>query len=319
MAGEVDRLSQVRARMRPQRAGILAGSTSVGRSFSRGLLARSTADQAVITGCSATLNYALTATSQTMIEAVAGRVADRVSDTAGRAGTQRGLVLVGDTAAFGLGILAQRALAQRHGEPIARAWARTFAWRMATAGAVGAIIVGSESVLDTLAGPRRAWVRNLPVGVALGAGLAARQYHAQRSAMVSQGVTHDAAGEPLTGARGADAARSIAVGSAVTAGLMLAASGERQFARGVANMVTAANPRAQLIAGPIGHLAALGLIAAAGHRGLQEVFHRAKTSGDAIEAAYTSGPTSPHVSGGPASAVALDTIGREGRRFVNRP
>ena len=47
------------------------------------------------------------------------------------------------------------------------------------------------------------------------------------------------------------------------------------------------------------------------------MFASAETSGDAVEAAYANAPTSEFVSAGPRSAVPLDTIGREGRRFVN--
>ena len=65
----------------PERAGILAGSTNVGRSFSRGLMPRSTSDQALITGVSAALNYGLTATSQSLIQSVAMKVAGRGADT----------------------------------------------------------------------------------------------------------------------------------------------------------------------------------------------------------------------------------------------
>ena len=58
-----------------ERAGILAGSTSVGRSFSRGLMPRNTSDQAIITGVSSVLNYGMTATAQSLIEALAFKVA----------------------------------------------------------------------------------------------------------------------------------------------------------------------------------------------------------------------------------------------------
>ena len=63
-----------------ERAGILAGSTAVGRSFSRGLMPRTTGDQAIITGAAAALNYGLTATSQSFIEGLATAVAKRVGD-----------------------------------------------------------------------------------------------------------------------------------------------------------------------------------------------------------------------------------------------
>ena len=51
------------------------GRRVVGRSFSRGLMPRTTSDQAIITGVSSVLNYGLTATSQSLIEAVAFKVA----------------------------------------------------------------------------------------------------------------------------------------------------------------------------------------------------------------------------------------------------
>jgi len=47
------------------------------------------------------------------------------------------------------------------------------------------------------------------------------------------------------------------------------------------------------------------------------VFGKAETAGDAVEAAYAQPPASQHVSGGPRSEVSWETIGREGRRFVN--
>ena len=85
MAGVVGRLFEAREGLGvPERAGILAGSTSVGRSFSRGLMPRTTSDQAIITGVSSILNYGLTATSQSLIEAVAFKVSGKGPDTAQR-------------------------------------------------------------------------------------------------------------------------------------------------------------------------------------------------------------------------------------------
>ena len=127
MAGVVRRVIEARAGLGvPERAGILAGSTVVGRSFSRGLMPRTTSDQAIVTGASSALNYGMTATAQSLIEAVAFKVAGRGPDSADRRMTQRAVVLVGDVAAMGLGVAAQKLLAHRKDEPIARAWARTF-------------------------------------------------------------------------------------------------------------------------------------------------------------------------------------------------
>ncbi|MGB8020190.1 MAG: alpha/beta-hydrolase family protein [Candidatus Nanopelagicales bacterium] len=318
MAGMLRGLLAARAGLGvPERAGILAGSTSVGRSFSRGLMPRATVDQAVITGVSSTLNYGLTVSAQSLIEAVALKVAGTGPDSAEKQMTQRGVVLVGDVAAMGMGVLAQRALAHRKDEPIARAWGRTFAWRMAVGGMAGAIIVGSDALLAGLDRGRRGWARDVPVALPLGGALAAGQYLYLRRRMVQEGVTHDAEGVALDESQAVSVGRSIAIGTGVSAGLLVAATGERLFAHGVGSLVTAVNPRAELIGRPIGHLAALGLLGAAGYKGLQSVFHKAEGAGDAVESAYSAAPTSEWVSAGPRSEVSLDTIGREGRRFVN--
>jgi uncharacterized membrane protein len=318
MAGVVSRLREARAGLGvPERAGILAGSTSVGRSFSRGLMPRTTTDQAIITGVSSVLNYGLTATSQSLIESVALKVAGTGPDTAQRRTTQRGVILAGDVAAIGLGVAAQRLLAHRKDEPIARAWGRTFSWRVAVGGMAGAIIVTADSLAEGVGGDQRPWTRSAPIALPLGAGLAAWQYHRLRTRMVQQGVTHDAEGQALADAQGIAVGKALAVGTGVSAALYLAARGERLFAGGVGSALTAVNPRLELIGRPVGHLTALGLLGLAGFKGVQHVFASAETAGDAVEAAYSTAPTSEYVSAGPRSAVALDTIGREGRRFVN--
>ena len=302
----------------PERAGILAGSTVVGRSFSRGLMPRTTADQAVITGVSSALNYGLTATSQSLIESIAIKVARTGGGSdAQRRMTQRGVVLAGDVAAVGLGVVAQRLLAQRKDEPIARAWGRTFGWRIAVGGLAGGVIVAGDQALELLAGDDRPWLRHAPVAMPLGAGLAAWQYHYLRRRMVAEGATHDAEGVALDDSQGVAVGRAVAVGAGVSVGLYVAATGEKLFAHGVGSALTAVNPNLEIVGRPVGHAVALGLLGLAGVKGMQVVFHKAETAGDAVEAAYAQAPTSEFVSAGPRSAVPAETIGREGRRFVN--
>lgn len=319
MAGVVGRVLEARAGLGvPERAGILAGSTVVGRSFSRGLMPRTTSDQAIITGVSSILNYGLTATSQSLIESVAVKVSGRgATETADRRMTRRGVVLAGDIAAMGLGVAAQKVLAHRKDEPIARAWGRTFSWRLAVGGMAGAIIVTGDLLLEAVGGDQRPWTRNVPIALPLGAGLAAWQYHRLRSRMVVEGVTHDAEGEALDDSQGAAVGKAVGIGAGVSAALYVAARGEKLFAGAVGSALTGANPNLQVIGRPVGHLTAFGLLGLAGFKGLQHVFQSAETSGDAVEAAYATAPTSAYVSAGPRSEVPFETIGREGRRFVN--
>ena len=231
--------------------------------------------------------------------------------------TQRGVILAGDVAAMGIGVAAQRVLAQRKDEPIARAWGRTFSWRLAVGGMAGAIIVTADMLLEGIGGDQRSWTRNAPIALPLGAGLAAWQYHRLRTKMVEDGVTHDAEGEALDDSQGIAVGKAVGIGAGVSAALFVAAKGEKLFAGGVGSALTSMNPRLELIGRPVGHATAFGLLGFAGFKGLQHVFASAETTGDAVEAAYSTAPTSEFVSAGPRSAVPLDTIGREGRRFVN--
>ena len=301
----------------PERAGLLAGSTGVGLSFSRGLMPRTTADQAVITGVSAALNYGLTATAQSLIETVAGKVARGRGYSAERRTTQQAVLLAGDVAAIGVGIAGQRFLARRKDEPLVRAWARTTSWRLLIAGVAGSIIVTSDMAVARVGGADRSWSRVAPVAIPLGAAFAAWDFHRLRSKVLSEGLTLGPAGESLEDSRGVAAGRAVAIGTAVSVGLYLAATGEKVFARGIGVAVTTADPRLELIGRPIGHAAAFSMLGFAGYKGLQYVFRSAETSGGAVEAAYSEAPTSEYVSAGPRSAVPADTIGREGRRFVN--
>ncbi len=161
----------------PERAGVLAASTSVGRSFSRGLLPRATADQAIVTGVSVTLNYALTALAQSLIESAAFKVTGARPATRAERIAHRNVVLVGNVAAMGAGVLAQRVLAQRKDEPIVRAWGRTSSWRIAVGGLSGSILVGLDAAFDRLSGEGgRDWWRQVPMALPIGGALAAYEY-----------------------------------------------------------------------------------------------------------------------------------------------
>ncbi len=302
----------------PERAGILAASTSVGRSFSRGLLPRATLDQAIITGVSVTVNYALTALAQSLVESAAFKVTGGSPTTRAERLAYRNVVLAGNVAAMGAGVLAQRVLAQRKDEPIARAWGRAASWRLAVGGLAGTVLLGLDAGFDRLfGGSGRDWWRDVPIALPLGGALAAFEYRALRQGMQRAGVTADATGAELSDAPSVATGRALMVGTGVSAGLLVLAEAERLFADGVAVVVRAVSPRTELLAKPIGHLAGLGLLAGAGYLGLQKVFRNAEHGGDAVEAAYRAAPTSEFVSGGPRSAVSWSDVGREGRRFVN--
>jgi len=301
-----------------QRIGILAASTSVGPSFSRGLLPRATVDQAVITGVTVGVHYALTALAESIIESVALKVTRAPPSTSKAVMAHRGTLLAGNLAAAGTGILAQRLLARREDEAIERAWVREASWRLAAGGLAGAVVLGSDMLLGRAdASGTRPWVRKVPVALPIGTALAIGQYHRLRRRMAAEESATDAEGAVIEGSPQVAAGRSLLIGAGVSTSLFAFAEGERLFADGVAVLVRKSAPNAALLGKPIGHLAALGVLAAGNYVALQKVFHIAEHRGDAVEAAFASAPLSEFVSGGPKSAVSYDDIGRYGRRFVN--
>ena len=301
-----------------QRVGILAASASVGATFSRGLLPRATVDQAAITGATVGVDYALAALAESIIESVALKVTGKPPSTRKAVMAHRGTLLAGNLAAVGTGILGQRLLARREDEAIERAWVRTTSWRLAVGGLAGAVVLGADMLLGRAdASGTRPWVRKVPVALPIGAALAIGQYHLLRRRMAAEESGTDAAGALIEGSPQVAAGRSLLIGAGVSTGLFAFAEGERLFADGVAVLVRKAAPGAALLGKPLGHLAALGALAAGGYATLQKVFHKAEHGGDAVEAAYASPPLSEFVSGGPKSAVSWDDIGRYGRRFVS--
>ena len=301
-----------------EQVGLLTAVGGIGHSFSRGLLPRSTIDQAVITGAAGTINYAMTALAQSLSESFAELVIRKVSGGHTTPTKRRGLVLAGNLGAIGIGIAAQRALAQRKDEPISRAIGRTLSWRLALAGTAGSVVAVNDTVVQVLSGDgERPWVTKIPTTVPVGATIAAVNYHRMRQRMRDAGVTEDAEGVSLDEDTATSIARSVAMGTGVATGLVTVALGERLLANGVAAGVRAVSPRADILAKPAGHLVGLGLIGAVGYEALRRVFTSAERGGAAVEAAYNEPPTSDHVSGGPRSQVSWKDIGREGRRFVN--
>jgi uncharacterized membrane protein len=301
-----------------ERVGILAAVAGVGHSFSRGLLPRSTVDQAVISGVALTANYGMTALAQSVTESLAQKALGGVPENQAERAAHRGVLLAANAAAVAAGLGLQRLLAQRKDEPMPRAIGRTLSWRLTLSGAAGATIVSIDSALAALSdGGRRAWLMQVPVALPLGAAIAAASFHRNRSNAYAAGAREDAGGLTLDEPSAVSAGRSVALGGAVAAGLFVTAEVERLFADGVAAVVRGAVPDAALLAKPVGHLAALGVLGGAGYMGLREVFTKAEQGGAAVEAAYHTPPVSEFVSGGPRSNVGWDDIGREGRRFVN--
>lgn len=275
--------------------------------FQRSLMPRSALDQALVTGISTSLNYGLAALVQDSIEALALRSIGAADPAqVDRHGWRRASIGL-DLAAIGVGLAAQRALRPRPRERLARGGARTAAWWVTTTGLSGAVVGG----LQELVGRRRDTEdRSIPVAPFAGAALAAVNDYRRRRWEAHHPWSEVEEHAPVS------AAKSFAMSVGVTAGLMGLAAGERLFAAGVGGLLERALPGRERLYRPVGHLAALSLLGGAVYELLRRVDHRIERGAEHIEAAYDQPPTSRLVSGGPGSAVAWETLSRQGRRNV---
>jgi len=114
-----------------------------------------------------------------------------------------------------------------------------------------------------------------------------------------------------------DVARTLAIGTGVAATVGGAIMTERLAARGAAGLLAdkVGGPRGAWL--PAAH-AVLGTAAVAGmNAGFTTLLDKIRASNSRVEVRYAEPPTAPTVSGGPASVVAFDDLGLQGRRFVS--
>jgi uncharacterized membrane protein len=268
---------------------------------------RSALDQALVTGISTSLNYALAALIQDSIEAVALRQAGRTDPAKVDRRTWRRASVVLDLAAIGAGLAVQSALRPRPDERLPRGGARTAGWWLAATGLSGAVV----GVVQELTARRDdTQDHSFPAATFAGAGMAAvNEYRRRRWERQFPGVgTDDNA--PTS------AAKAMAMSLGVTAALTGLAFGERLFATGVGRAVERVLPGHERLYRPLGHLAALSVLGGVLYQMMRRVDRKIEHGAEGIEAAFGTPPTSPLVSGGPGSGVAWDTLSRQGRRNV---
>ena len=283
-----------------ERTATLAAAIAVGQSFAPSLLPRSRPQQAVVTGISAALIYSIARASQSAISSIAARIRPGVdgqsfNDRRKLAATANGIAVVA-------GLAVQVGLPQRRGEPTKRAVLRTAGWQTSATGALGLTITGLNAGVDSVA--RRSGripAGLVPAGFLTGAAIAAAEIVWYRRKVPGQ--------TPV--------GRSLVEGLGVMTGVSVLAFAERKSAHAVSGWIRRNAPGFAGLAEPLGHLATLGPVAVLIWTGLEWVYGRTEQGGAAVENAYSTPPTSRSASGGPASLVRWETLGREGRRFVN--
>jgi uncharacterized membrane protein len=267
---------------------------------------RSTIDQALVTGLSATANHAFVTLMQEAIQSAAlaaGGQARRRRLDEGRWGRA---VLGADVAAIGAGLVVQRLFGQRHREPLTRAGIRTGAFWLSASGTAAGLVGGLQELLEAK-GTRRN--QSLAVVVPTAAALAAANiWWVRRRSRLDADLPEEDSDASL--------AKSIAYGVAIAASLSVASAAERRFADAVAGALARVLPGNAELWRPVGHALALSAVGWTTRYATEQMFHRIERGQESIEAAYDIMPPSAFVSGSYESLVPFDTLSRAGRRFV---
>ena len=294
------------------RTGVAVAAATVGPSFGRGLLPRSTTDQAIVTGATAAYSLGFASFGLSMVESVAELIvkARREGDPEDTA--LRASALVG---VLGAGVMA--AVPDTHDVSLPLATAQSVA-RVATGGALAsALVIGSDKALDATVGPRSLPV-NLAVAAAIGGGASVLRVamRNRRARLHGQGRTRERRAV-VVDRTPRSVARSVATGAATTAGLVGLAATHFGIAEGSTALISRGLGRQSDPVTPlVGHAVAAGALAVGGFAVLNRVRDHVMHADDVVEAAYPDPPVSPHVSAGPNSVISFDAIGKEGRRFV---
>ncbi|HSO04827.1 MAG TPA: hypothetical protein VLQ92_10130, partial [Candidatus Limnocylindrales bacterium] len=234
------------------RTGVATAVASIGPSFARGLLPRSTTDQAMVTGAAAAYALGFSALGLSTAEAVSEIiVANR------REGNPENIALAASAIVAAAGTAVIAAVPDDNSVSLPLATVQSVA-RVMTAGAVaGALVLGSDRILDRVAGPRA-----LPVNLVIAGGLGAATSGVAIALRNRRARTHGE-GRPVE-RRAVEVAptpkslgRSVAIGGAVTGGLIALAGVQFGIAEGTPILVSKlmgrpANPVTPLV----GHVAA---------------------------------------------------------------
>lgn len=290
---------------RARATGAAVAAAAVPYTFQRTFMTRSNLDQALATGLGFTLIQSVTSAIQEAIQSGALLASRAEAEPGDAAITRWSRTAIGfDVASVVGGIAVQRVLDQRPGEDLARATGRTIGQVVSITGAVGAVIGGVQEAMGFSRG-RKA---SATLAAVTGAIAAQREWDRRRA----ESVLDDQAIE----ASQISGVTSLAMGGGVAVAASLISALENGIANGVTRNVTRILPGSEAWWRPLGHVASLALLAAAGRAATHRVFHLIEGKQFAVEPAIDVPPLQAEVSGGPTSLVPFPSLSKMGRRFV---
>jgi uncharacterized membrane protein len=290
---------------RADQAGILFAATNAPVTFERTLMPRGTVDQALVTGLSAAANHALIGLIQESIQAAA-----LVASGHGRHGpaddrSWSRATIATDALAIGLGLGVQRALRQRHREPLTRAGGRTAGFWLAVTGTAGGLAGLLHEVVDDRGRRGRSFAVNAAAASALAG---ANTWLVRRRAHLDSDLPPEQTQASLV--------KSIGIGLGVVAGMSAFGAAERALADLVSHAVARVLPGDAALWRPVGHAAALAGFGAAARYIAVMGLSRIENVQESVQAAFDIAPPNPMVSGSYESLVPFDTLSRAGARYA---
>jgi len=300
---------------RGQQVGLVIASGIVPTTFTRSLSERSWKDQGLITGLATGTHFLLTVIAQDAIDAAGTALSTVLPFPASWSQEQRerATTLLLDVAVIPVGFGVVALVGSRDQEPTVRALVRQAGWRFGLTG------MGASVLAAALAAQRRLDVRlgaggrieRFPIAIPVGLATSAVIERVRQRNTPPEHLADPARSNPLLG---------LAAGAGVVFTLSGLTIGESRLARELGSVGSRVLPGSETTWRRAGHSVALGAVVLGTHalwtramRGIEAGSSQFDEGMDESAPGLWTGPT---VSGDPASLVAWETMGREGRRHV---
>ena len=300
---------------RGQQVGLVLASAAVPGTFTRSLSERTWMDQGLITGLATGTHFLLTVMAQDAIDAggTALSTALPFPDSWTLQQREQASTLLLDMAVVPLGFGLVAYIGHRSNESAARGLMRQLGWRTAVTGVGATILAASMATtgwLDDALGADGK-IKRFPLAIPVGIATALVLENVRQRETPAEHYSDPARSSPALG---------LAAGAGVVMTMAGLAIGEAKLARELGTVGSRVLPGSENTWRRLVHVATLAAVAA----GTNQLWKRAMHDIEAGTAKYDEGVdetasglwTSPYQSGDPASYVAWDSMGREGRRHV---
>ncbi len=292
------------------RTGVAVAAGATSNTFARGLLPRSTSDQAMVTGATAAVGLGVGTLAVSTVEATA----ELVATNRGQGDPETTTLLAATLLAAG-GIAAAKLLPNTHETPLAVATGNSVARLLGNGAAAAALVIASDKAIRSQVGQIHPAV-GLLVAAGIGGTISALRVHARDRRAAEHGRAAEFA-QRVAPRSVSGVVKPLGMGVAVGGGLLAMAGAEFALAEGSTALVSRVLGRSEDPVTPlVGHSIAAAMLLPTGAFALDRLRRRLMHADEVKEAAYPEPPTSRSVTAGPASLISFDDIGKEGRRFV---